>query len=513
MKKLQNVHHNLSVAALVKKAIKNKEVVASKTGAVVVYTGKYTGRSPKDRFIVDNLEVHDQIDWGKINVSMDEQHFEKLYKKINKFLSLQEDLYIYDGFVCANEQYKMHVRVISEFAYQSLFIQHLLRRPSQVELKKHIPALTVLCAPSCFADPKTDGTNSEVFIVLNLSKMVVLIGGTKYAGEIKKSIFAVMNYLLPQKNVLPMHSSANIGKDGTTAVFFGLSGTGKTTLSADEGRMLIGDDEHGWSKNGIFNFEGGCYAKCIDLKKENEPLIWNAIKHGALIENVKVMPDGSLDFADKSITENTRAAYPLEHIEKAVLSGIGGHPKTIICLTPDAWGVMPPIAKLNDNAAIYHFLSGYTSKLAGTERGVITPTATFSAYFGAPFMPLKPIVYANLLKYYLDKHKSTVYLVNTGWVGGQYGVGKRISIKDTRAIVRAALDGNITGSFRHDKVFNLSVPTKILGIKSDIMNPKEQWVDKNDYDSKAHKLASLFVENFAKFKDIPKEIIHSGPVL
>ncbi|MEK7516916.1 MAG: phosphoenolpyruvate carboxykinase (ATP), partial [Patescibacteria group bacterium] len=329
----------------------------------------------------------------------------------------------------------------------------------------------------------------------------------------KKSIFAVMNYLLPQKNVLPMHSSANIGEDGTTALFFGLSGTGKTTLSADEGRMLIGDDEHGWSENGLFNFEGGCYAKCIDLKKESEPLIWNAIKHGALVENVKVLADGTLDFADKSITENTRAAYPLEYIEKAVLSGIGGHPKTIIFLTADAWGVLPPIAKLSHRASIYHFLSGYTSKLAGTERGVITPTATFSAYFGAPFMPLKPNVYANLLKYYLDKHKSTVYLVNTGWVGGAYGVGKRISIKDTRAIVRAALSGNITENFRKDLIFNFSVPVEVPGVKSEIMNPRDQWGDKNEYDKKAHELASLFIQNFTKFKNIPKEIVNSGPTL
>ena len=511
--KRQNVHHNLTVGELVKKAIRNKEVVASKTGAVVVYTGKYTGRSPKDRFIVDTPQVHDQIDWGKINMPMSKEHFEKLYKKINKYLSDQEDIYVYDGFVCADEQYKMHVRVISEYAYQSLFIQHLLRRPSVQELKTHTPALTVICAPSCFADPKTDGTNSEVFIVLNLSKMVVLIGGTKYAGEIKKSIFAVMNYLLPQKKVLPMHSSANIGKDGTTAVFFGLSGTGKTTLSADKGRMLIGDDEHGWSENGLFNFEGGCYAKCIDLKRDSEPLIWDAIRHGALVENVKVLPDGTLDFADKSITENTRAAYPLEYIEKSVLSGIGGHPKTIIFLTADAWGVMPPIAKLNHKAAIYHFLSGYTSKLAGTERGVITPSPTFSAYFGAPFMPLKPIVYANLLKYYLDKHRSEVYLVNTGWVGGEYGVGKRISIKDTRAIVRTALDGKITGDFRKDEIFNFSVPVEIPGVKSEIMNPRDEWADKNLYDKKARELASLFMQNFAKFKDIPKEVINSGPTV
>ena len=311
-----------------------------------------------------------------------------------------------------------------------------------------------------------------------------------------------------------MHSSANIGRDGKTTLFFGLSGTGKTTLSADQERKLIGDDEHGWSKNGIFNFEGGCYAKCIDLKKENEPLIWNAIKHGALIENVKVLPDGALDFADNSITENTRAAYPMRHIDQAVLSGIGGHPKTIIFLTADAWGVMPPIAKLSHNAAIYHFLSGYTSKLAGTERGIIEPIPTFSAYFGAPFMPLKPIVYANLLKYYLDKHKSEVYLVNTGWVGGAYGVGKRISINDTRIIVRAAQDGKITNrSFRTDKILNLSVPTNISGINSNILTPRNLWADKNDYDNKTQKLASLFIENFARFKDIPKQIINSGPTL
>src|SRR3989344_8839918 len=511
--KKQNTHHNLTVSELVDKAIKNKEVVTSKTGAVVVYTGKYTGRSPKDRFVVDTPEVHDQIDWGKINMPMSEEHFDKLYKKINNYLSDQKDIYIYDGYVCADEQYKVHVRVISEYAYQSLFIQHLLRRPTQEELKVHTPALTVICAPSCFADPKTDGTNSEVFIALNLSKMIVLIGGAKKAGGMKKSIFAVMNYLLPQKKVLPMHSSANIGTDGTTALFFGLSGTGKTTLSADPGRMLIGDDEHGWSENGIFNFEGGCYAKCIDLKKESEPLIWDAIRHGALIENVKVLPDGSLDFADKSITENTRVAYPLEFIEDAVLSGIGGHPKTVIFLTADAWGVLPPIAKLDHNSAIYHFLSGYTSKLAGTERGVITPSPTFSAYFGAPFMPLKPIVYANLLKYYLDKDKSDVYLVNTGWIGGEYGVGKRISIHDTRTIVRAALEGKIKGPFRHDKTFNLHVPTSIPGVNNDVMSPRDQWKDKNMYDNKARKLVSLFMENFAQFKDIPKEVISSGPTL
>jgi len=505
------VHRNLPIATLVKHALEKKEVVSSKSGAVVVYTGKYTGRSPNDKFIVDTPLVHDYIDWGKVNAPISQKYFNKLYKKMSAYLSARDHLYIFDGFAGADEKYKLHVRVVSEYAYQSLFMQHLLRRPTPEELKTHTPTFTVLCAPGCVADPATDGANSEAFIILNIDKMVVLIGGTKYAGEMKKSVFSMLNYLLPQQGVLPMHSSVNVGKNGKSAVFFGLSGTGKTTLSADPDRMLIGDDEHGWSENGLFNFEGGCYAKCINLKRSSEPLIWKAIRHGALVENAVMKKDGSFDFADGSITENTRVAYPIDYIENAVLSGITTHPKTVIFLTADAFGVLPPVAKLDIDASVYHFLSGYTSKLAGTERGVTTPKATFSAYFGAPFMPLKPKVYADLLKKYLKKYKSKVYLINTGWIGGPYGVGKRISIEDTRKIVTAALDDKIPNIYRHDKVFNLFVPKRIPGITSSLLTPKNLWKDKKAYDVKAKELATLFTENFKKYTDIPRKILKAGP--
>ncbi len=505
------VHRNLSTNTLVEHAVARKEVVMSKTGAVVVYTGKYTGRSPNDKFIVDSPSIHDMIDWGKINVPMSEKSFEKLYKKMSSYLSQREDLYIFDGFAGADEAYKLHVRVVSEYAYQSLFMQHLLRRPTVEELKKHTPKLTVLCAPGCIADPATDGTNSEAFIVVNFEKMVVLIGGTKYAGEMKKAVFSVMNFLLPQKDVLPMHSSINVGRDGTSALFFGLSGTGKTTLSADPKRMLIGDDEHGWSENGLFNFEGGCYAKCINLKEESEPLIWNSIRDGALVENVVLKKDGTFDFNDSSLTENTRVGYPLDFIENSVLSGVGPHPKTIIFLTADAFGVLPPVAKLSLEGAVYHFLSGYTSKLAGTERGITTPKATFSAYFGAPFMPLKPRFYADLLEQYIKKYKSDVYLINTGWIGGAYGTGKRISIADTRAIVTAVLENTIPEEYRHDPIFNLSIPKKIPGIASKLLTPKNLWKDKTAYDTKAKELAGLFVDNFKKYTDISPKITKAGP--
>ncbi len=506
------IHRNLSIDDLLKHAVKNKEVVLSKKNAAVVYTGKYTGRSPKDKFIVDTKEVHMQIDWGKINAPISEEHFEKLHKKMGKYLSTKNDLYVFDGFAGADEEHQIHVRVISEYAYQSLFIRHLLRRPTESELKQHSPALTVICAPNCLANPKTDGTNSEVFIVLNLTKNIVLIGGTKYAGEIKKSVFSVLNYLLPQKGALPMHSSVNVGKKGDAALFFGLSGTGKTTLSADPDRLLVGDDEHGWTKNGLFNFEGGCYAKLIHLRKEQEPLIWKAIRKGVLIENAVIKPNGEFDFDDKRFTENTRVAYPLEFVKNTVKNGRAGHPKYIILLTADASGVLPPVARLSTNGAIYHFLSGYTSKLAGTERGVIEPKTTFSAYFGAPFMPLKPDVYAKLFKQYITKYKSQVYLVNTGWSGGPYGVGQRISIKDTRAIISAILEDRLDKQqFRKDKIFNLDVPLKVPGVDKTLFNPRGLWKDKEAYDKKAKELAMLFQENFKKFTTIGAAIKNAGP--
>jgi phosphoenolpyruvate carboxykinase (ATP) len=506
------VHRNLSVETLLDHAVSNKEVVLSRKGAAVVYTGKYTGRSPKDKFIVDTPDVHDKIDWGKINAPMSEEHFERLYQKMGTHLSQQENLYIFDGFAGADEGHQLHVRVISEYAYQSLFIRHLLRRPTEEALKTHKPALTVICAPNCLADPKTDGTNSEVFVVLNLTKMVVLIGGTKYAGEIKKSIFSVLNYLLPQKGALPMHSSVNVGKDGSSALFFGLSGTGKTTLSADPDRKLIGDDEHGWNDTGLFNFEGGCYAKCIHLKRGHEPLIWDAIRKGTLLENVVLTPDGDFDFDDSRHTENTRAAYPLDYLENIEASGKTTHPKFIIFLTADASGVLPPVAKLTPRRAVYHFLSGYTSKLAGTERGVLQPQSTFSAYFGAPFMPLKPEIYADLFYHYITKYKSKVYLVNTGWSGGAYGVGQRISIQDTRTIVSAILNGKLENEhYRHDKVFNLDIPLHVPGIADKLLHPESLWKDPMQYSLKANELARLFVNNFAKFGHIAREIRNAGP--
>jgi len=509
-----NVHRNPHIDWLANKSLDKKEVVKTKTGALLVYTGKYTGRSPKDKFIVDTPSIHEKINWDATNVAMTEENFEKLYKKVSSHLSNQDDLYIFDGFAGADKKYKLHVRVVSEYAYQTLFTTHLLRRPTAAELLTHTPQLTVLSAPNCFADPKTDGTNSETFIVLNMKKKIVLIGGTKYTGEIKKSIFSVMNILLPEKNVLPMHCSANVGHEGKTALFFGLSGTGKTTLSADPNRQLIGDDEHGWSENGIFNFEGGCYAKCINLKKESEPQIWGAIRHQSLLENVVIKPDGEIDFTDPHYTENTRVVYPIEFIENAVLSGVGGHPSYVIFLTADAFGVLPPVAKLSIHAAMYHFMSGYTSKLAGTERGITEPKTTFSPFFGGPFMALKPLVYANLLRDYLKKYKTKIYLVNTGWSGGVYGVGKRISIHATRAIITAILEGKLDETaYHHDDIFNLDVPKEVPLVNSQILKPRQLWRDKKEYDTVAKSLVTAFQDNFKKFKNIPDTIINAGPLL
>jgi phosphoenolpyruvate carboxykinase (ATP) len=495
----QAVHRNLRVGALIAKTLQRKEAVSAKNGALVVYTGKYTGRSPKDKFIVDTPSVHNKIDWT-VNVPMTKKQFDVLDKKINQYLAKQKELFIFDGFVGADKTYRLHTRVISEYAYQSLFSTHLLRRPTAEELASHSPQLTIISAPNCLADPKIHGTRSEVFIVVNMDRMTVLIGGTKYAGEIKKAIFTVMNILLPAKSVLPMHCSANVGKDGKTALFFGLSGTGKTTLSADPNRYLIGDDEHGWSKNGIFNFEGGCYAKCIHLDKESEPAIWNAIRHGSLVENVVLTDSGEFDFDSNKHTENTRAVYPIEHIENAVLSGVGGHPAYIIFLTADAFGVLPPVAKLSTREALYYFLSGYTSKLAETERGIKEPKATFSPFFGGAFMSLRPEYYTDLFRRYITKYFAKVYLVNTGWTGGPYKIGSRISIGDTRTIVSTILSGKLDNAhYRKDPVFSLHIPEKIPGIKSKILDPKNTWKDKSAYDAQAKHLVSLFAENYNKY--------------
>lgn len=506
-------HHNKANHELAELSVKHGHSKKSKSGAIVVNTGKYTGRSPEDRFVVDSPAIHNQINWGKVNVAITSEKYDRLYAKVTSHLSETANIYVQDGIACADKDYQLHVRLVSEFAHQALFLQHVLRRPQGNELDGNKPDLTILAAPNCLADPEVDGTNSEAFIILNIEERVVLVGGSHYSGELKKSIFSYLNYLLPQKGVMPMHCSANVDKqNGESALFFGLSGTGKTTLSADPERMLIGDDEHGWSPNGIFNFEGGCYAKCINLKQESEPQIWAAIRDHAVVENVVMNDQGEFDFDDDSLAENTRVSYPLHYIDNAVESGVAGHPNTIIFLTADAFGVLPPVAKLNSEAAMYHFLSGYTSKLAGTERGVVSPQATFSECFSAPFMPLRPLIYAELLNNYIQKYKSRVYLVNTGWIGGPHGIGKRISIKDTRAIISAILNHDLDEADTvKDAFFNLSVPTTVPGIDASILDPRSLWADKAAYDKKAAELATLFMNNMKKFGDIPESILSKGP--
>lgn len=506
------VYRNLSVPALVEKALQANEGTLSETGALVVNTGKYTGRSPDDKFVVDYPSIHDEIAWGKVNVPMAPETFDKIYNKMTAYLQ-GRDIYIFDGFAGADPKYTQRFRIINELASQNLFIHQLLIRPEKEQLENFEPDFTIIAAPGFKCIPEIDGTNSEAAIIVSFEKKMVIIAGSQYSGEIKKSVFSVMNYLLPKNGVFPMHCSANIGADGDTALFFGLSGTGKTTLSADPERMLIGDDEHGWSDNGIFNFEGGCYAKCINLSKENEPQIWNAIKFGALVENVVMDPETRVfDFNDGSLTENTRVGYPVEFIPNAAIPGVGGQPKTVVFLTADAFGVLPPIAKLDKDMAMFHFVSGYTSKLAGTERGITEPQATFSTCFGAPFLPLDPSVYAEMLGEKVAQSNANVYLINTGWSGGSYGVGKRMSLKYTRAMVTAALTGALDNvKFELDPIFNVYVPTECPNVPAEILNPKNTWADKAEYDKTAKMLAARFTENFKKYTHMPENIVKAGP--
>jgi len=506
------IHRNFQVKKLIELVIEKNEAILTANGAVSVRTGKYTGRSPDDRFIVDDEQTHDSVDWGKINHPFPEDKFDEIFEKMKRHVK-DKEIFIFDGFVGADLEHRLPIRVITDHAWQNLFVRQLFIRPSAAELESHKPEYVLLALNEFKAIPEVDGTRTEAFIILNYTKKIVLIGATPYAGEIKKAMFSVMNYVLPPKDVFPMHCSANIGKKGDTALFFGLSGTGKTTLSADPHRMLIGDDEHGWSDRGIFNFEGGCYAKCINLNKEAEPQIWDAIKSGAVLENVVIdkktlMPD----FNDGSLTENTRAAYPLNYIPGAVIPSLGGNPKVIVFLTADAFGVMPPIARLTKEGAMYHFMSGYTSKLAGTERGITEPRATFSECFGAPFMSRHASVYAKLLGDKITKHKTLVYLINTGWSGGPYGIGKRMNIHHTRRMVTAALTGEFDiVKYRHDDTFNLDVPTTCPGIPPEVLNPRNTWSEKDAYDLSARKLAQMFVENFRKFGNVSKEIRDAGP--
>lgn len=506
-----NVHYNLSPAQLVEAAIRRGEGQLTATGALHVTTGKYTGRSPNDKFVVDSPAVHDKIAWNA-NKPFSTDKFAQLYNRMMAYMQNRE-VFVFDGFAGADPKNRISVQFVNEFAWQNLFVHQLFIRPDSVPLNT-VPDYKVICLPGFKADPAIDSTASEAFIVLNFEQRLVLIGGTHYAGEMKKSIFTVMNYILPERDILSMHCSANVGSKGDSALFFGLSGTGKTTLSADPDRQLIGDDEHGWSDEGIFNVEGGCYAKCIGLKHETEPQIWEAIRFGAVLENVVIDPATRMpDFADDSITENTRVAYPVDYIPNALIPGVAGHPKTIVFLTADAFGVLPPIAKLNAEQAMYHFLSGYTSKLAGTERGITEPQATFSSCFGAPFLPLSALRYAKLLGEKLKRHETNVFLINTGWSGGPYGVGSRMKLSYTRAMVTAAIEGHLDQvSYQLDPIFNVYVPESCPGVPSEILVPRNTWEDKEAYDCKAQELARLFVKNFGGFSQtIPAEIAAAGP--
>ena len=509
------VYRNLTAAQLTEAAIKRGEGKLSKTGALVVTTGKYTGRSPKDKFIVDTPAVHDDIAWGSVNVPIEKEKFDAIKAKIVAYLQNRE-IFLFDGMAGADPVCTRKFRIVNELASQNLFIRNLLIRPTKEELENYgEPDFTVIAAPGFKCIPEVDGVNSEAAIMVDYEEKLVLICGSQYSGEMKKSVFSVMNFLMPKEGVLPMHCSANMDPEtNETAVFFGLSGTGKTTLSADPNRKLIGDDEHGWSERGIFNFEGGCYAKCINLTEENEPEIYNAIKFGSLVENV-VMDDETreFDFDDDTLTENTRVGYPVDYISNAQIPGVGGIPKVVIFLTADAFGVLPPISRLDQNAAMYHFVTGFTSKLAGTERGVTEPQPTFSTLFGEPFMPLDPSVYANMLGERIEKYNTKVYLVNTGWTGGPYGVGSRMKLKYTRAMVTAALNGEFDNvEYKHDDVFNLDIPQSCSNVPSEIMNPRDTWADKEAYDVQAKKLAKMFQDNFAKkYPNMPKKIAEAGP--
>jgi phosphoenolpyruvate carboxykinase (ATP) len=509
-----NVSVQFSVPQLVEKVLNRKEGILTSTGAVKAETGKYTGRSPKDKYIVEEASTKDKIDWGPVNQPISEDAFLRLYNKVISYLKEKDELFVFKGFAGADKKFRLPIQVINEYAWHNLFAHQLFIRPNEEELRGHEAEFTVISAPTFKADPTVDGTLSETFIMISFEHKTVLIGGTEYAGEMKKSIFSVMNYLLPEQEILPMHCSANVGKEGDVALFFGLSGTGKTTLSADTNRKLIGDDEHGWSSNGVFNIEGGCYAKCINLSREKEPQIFDAIRFGSVLENVMVDEDTrEADYDNNLLTENTRAAYPLQAIDNIVDPSIAGHPNTIIFLTADAFGVLPPISMLTKEQAMYHFLSGYTSKLAGTERGITSPQATFSTCFGSPFLPLAATRYAEMLGQKIDEHNAKVFLVNTGWTGGEYGVGSRMKLAYTRAMVQAALEGDLNNvDTITDDIFGLEIPQHVPGVPDDVLQPNKTWADQAAYEAKAKELASKFQANFKKFKNVPSEIeLLGGP--
>ena len=512
---LAEAHWNLSMPALYEEAVRRAEGVVAESGPIVCLTGQHTGRSPNDKFVVKEPSSAEHVWWGKVNRPFDQTRFDLLHRHLLGYLEGRE-VFVQDCYAGADPAFRLPIRIITEYAWHNLFAQHMfIGEPDGAVRAAHAPEFTVIDAPGCKADPARHGTNSDVFIVLNFAKRLVIIGGTSYAGEIKKSIFTIMNYLLPLRDAMPMHCSANVGARGDVALFFGLSGTGKTTLSSDPERQLIGDDEHGWSENGVFNFEGGCYAKMIRLSAEAEPQIYATTRRfGTVLENVVFKPGTrELDLDSDALTENTRGAYPLGFIDHCVPSGRAGHPENIVMLTADAFGVLPPIARLSPAGAMYHFLSGYTAKVAGTEKGVTEPKATFSTCFGAPFLVWHPNVYAKTLGERVAEHRVRVWLVNTGWSGGPHGVGTRMSIAHTRAIIHAALSGTLDKvPFRHDPVFNVEVPTACPGVPDAVLTPRSTWRDPAAYDAQAAQLAKMFADNFKTFEESASaEVRGAGP--
>jgi phosphoenolpyruvate carboxykinase (ATP) len=509
------VRYQLSADELHDITIEKGQGVEVSSGALAVNTGEFTGRSPQDRFIVKDDITKDKVWWGNINIPFEPDAFDKLYDKVVNYLS-EKEVFVRDCFACADPNYKLNIRVINEYPWSNMFAYNMFLRPTEDELKNFSPEWTVINAPEFMADAKIDGTRQHNFAILNFTKKIALIGGTGYTGEIKKGIFSALNFILPVfKNTLPMHCSANVGKDGDTAIFFGLSGTGKTTLSTDPDRSLIGDDEHGWTnENTVFNFEGGCYAKVINLSQEQEPEIFEAIKKGAILENVIIDDKGAVDFADTTITQNTRVSYPIYHIENIRVPSSGQNPKNIFFLTADAFGVLPPISKLTPSQAAFHFISGYTAKVAGTEAGVVEPQPSFSACFGAPFMPLHPTEYADMLSEKMKEAGVNVWLVNTGWTGGPYGVGTRMKLKYTRAMISAVLNGDL-GLYNYEdyhihSVFGVAQPRSCPGVPKEVLSPRTTWNNDEAYYKTAFKLANAFRENFKKFEENASEEIRRG---
>jgi len=516
LKALTKVHYQLPPEDLIQDCLRRKEGRLAGSGALVVHTGEFTGRSPKDKFIVLDQGTRNDVHWNEFNQPISQENFDRIHQAITSYLADREEIWVMDSQACADPAYRINIRVACEKPWTALFVHNMLLRPGGEAIEGFRPDWQILCAPGLRLDPEFTGTRQHNAAVISFSRRMVLIAGTGYTGETKKGIFTILNYLLPlEHGVLSMHCSANTGVDGDTALFFGLSGTGKTTLSADPDRMLIGDDEHGWDDKGIFNLEGGCYAKCIHLSEEKEPQIFQAIRNGALVENVTFRPGTSdIDFGDASVTENTRVSYPLHHIANARQPATGPHPEHIFFLTCDALGILPPLSRLTPGQAMFQFISGYTARVAGTETGVTEPKTTFSACFGAPFLPLHPGMYADMLGRKLRTHGTTVWLVNTGWTGGPYGVGDRISLRHTRALIHAVLDGKMElGEFENFPIFNLSIPKSCHGLPSTMLNPINTWADKDAFHSKARELATLFNKNFEKYSaGVSREVLDAAPV-